>query len=299
MLDNVYGYEIKDGTYRVQKTEARFVRNAFERYINGTSTSMISKYFNEMNISTRKKNGRWTHTMIINMLKNRRYCGELGYPQIVSKSIQEEAIKRLHDNNFYKGRIDAKKLNLTSPFYKMMECRHCGNRIWLYEYDGIYYWCATKTKTKCALADYRKKIGILDEELHRCTLELINELIEDPEIIQHIENFNYNNLDVVKVENQIKQLLRNETNNVREINEYLKKKYELLYERYDEDNISETIILKKNLSLLPIQERVKREVLISLIRKIQIDKEGVVIFILRNGQIFEKNITIGKVIKNG
>lgn len=240
MQDNVFGYEIKDGAYRVNKTEARFVRKAFKQYLNGTSTPLISKSFNEMNVSTRKKNGRWTHSMIISMLKNKRYCGELGYPKIVCKSMQEEAIKRLYDSNFYKGRSEAKKLNQMSPFYKMMECRHCGNRIWLYENDGISYWCATRTKTKCDLADHRKKIGIIDEELHRCTLRLINELIENPSNIEHVENLNYNNLEVVKIENQIDQLLCNESNNVGEINELLKRKYELLYERYENDNISES-----------------------------------------------------------
>lgn len=58
MLDTTYGYEIIDGGYRVQKTEARQVRNIIEKVIAGMSNNMIADWLNANHISTRKK--RWT-----------------------------------------------------------------------------------------------------------------------------------------------------------------------------------------------------------------------------------------------
>ena len=59
MLDTTYGYEIIDGGYRVQKTEARYVRNVIEKVIAGVSSTKIADWLNANHISTRKKGGRF------------------------------------------------------------------------------------------------------------------------------------------------------------------------------------------------------------------------------------------------
>ena len=42
MLDTTYGYEIINGGYRVQKTEARYVRNVIEKVIAGVSSTKVA-----------------------------------------------------------------------------------------------------------------------------------------------------------------------------------------------------------------------------------------------------------------
>ena len=57
MLDRTFGYEIVDGKYRVQKTEAGIVRTVMEKVISGESYFKISKQLNADKVKTRKKAG--------------------------------------------------------------------------------------------------------------------------------------------------------------------------------------------------------------------------------------------------
>ena len=78
MLDRTFGYEISNGKYRVQKTEAKYVRKIFQDVIDNRSYVQIAKWLNDNKVKTRKQGGKWSHTMVKRTILNRRYSGEIG-----------------------------------------------------------------------------------------------------------------------------------------------------------------------------------------------------------------------------
>lgn len=299
MQDRIYGYEIVSGRLQVKKTEAKIIRNIFDEVLNENSLMSIAGKLNNMEILVRKKNGNWTHSMVSNIVKNRRYCGELGYPKIINKNIQDKAAAMLKNKALHKGKVASSNLNKESPFYKKVECKTCGRKIWLYDHEGIRYWHCASVNMKYNCKTYRKWEGYLDIELQQLVLSFINELINDPMQIQYEENVRHNNLEIVKIENEIKNKMNRVKCDMCEIRRLLAKKYSMKYLQYEDDKISETVILKKRLSEMKHQDKLTHELVSSVIRKITIDRSGTVSIILLNDQIMKRTLVLRKVDEYG
>lgn len=299
MLDQLYGYEVKDGRYRVQKKEAKIIRSVFNDIIDGKSTISVANDLNEQGIRTRKKDAKWYHGMISRMIRNRRYCGELGYPKIVNVSIQNEAINSLENRRLRKGRLDSNERNKASPFYKRIRCKNCGSQFWLYECNDIFYWrCTADIRTGgCGL--YHRDDGIKDDDIHGVVLEAINDLISSPELIMNLGTMQPNHLEIVKLENKIKRLLHSDNQDMERIEKLLKDKYQLSYAQYDTDYISETMVLKAKVSKLYHQTEITRDLVKSLIKEILIDENGKITIIFINHQCIEKQASIIRGIPHG
>lgn len=287
MLDQLYGYEIKSGRYQVQKTEAKIVRSIFNDVIDGMSTVSIANKLNKQDIKTRKKNAKWYHGMISRMIRNRRYCGELGYPKIINVSIQDKAINTLENRMKSKTRVTSYNRNKESPFYKMIRCEKCKSSFWLYEGKEILYWRCTADIRSGGCGLYHRNDGIENKELCTKVLEAINNLIACPEMIMNIGFMQPNHLEIVKLENKIKSLLQNDEKDIQKVEELLKEKHQLSYEQYDADYISETMILKEKISNLNQQEKVTRDLVKSFIKEILIDGTGKVTIVFINRQCIE------------
>ena len=299
MLDQLYGYEVKDGIYRVQKNEAKIIRAVFNDIIEGKSIVSIANDLNEKGIRTRKKDAKWYHGMISKMIRNRRYCGELGYPKIVNVSIQNEAIRCLDNRSFRKGRLKSSKRNKESPFYKMIYCRNCGSNFWLYEGSELFYWrCTADIRTGgCGL--YHRNDGIKDEDIHDVVLEAINDLIGSPELIMNLGSMKPNHLEIVRLDNEIKKLLQSNQEEIAMVGKLLKDKYQLSYAQYDADYISETMVLKAKVSKLYHQTVITRDLVKSLIKEILIDENGKVTIVFINHQCIKKQVSIIRGIPHG
>lgn len=292
MIDRIYGYEIKKGIYQVQKTEAKVVRSIFEDIISGKGPNVIALNLQKNGIPTRKNNGKWTSSMIKQMVRNRRYSGELGYPKIVNKSIQNTAIEVVNNLKGSEIMRNFCKINKSSPFYRMIKCDNCGINMNISVINENYYWrcCTDKSRSNCD--NYKKCDGIADEDINLLALEVINELISKPEKIKNVGSINYNKLNIVKIDNQIKEHIKNDKHDIKEIENLIKEKHRIAYAQYDEDYISETMMLSETLKKLSLQSSVTRELLTSLIKEIRIDGTGKVAFILINYQVVQKNIKI-------
>lgn len=299
MLDQIYGFEVKYGKYQVQRTEAKIVRLIFDEIILNKGPYMVAGLLNEKGIPTRKKNGKWTHSVISRMIRNRRYSGELGYPKIVNKSVQDKAIEALKNISLSKARRISNNRNMNSPFYKTLKCANCGYGFCLYEGSEILYWrCgADKSRSKCGV--YHKWDGIADDDIHALTLEVINELIAAPQMIMNLGNSRYNKLSIVKIDNQINKLLETDAHDIEKMEQLIKEKHRIAYAQYDDDYIAETMMLIEAVKKLSIQSVVIKEVLTSLIKEIRIDETGKVSFMLLNYQVIEKHLKIRRDIAHG
>lgn len=69
-----YGYETRDGSLKVNPSEARTVGLIFEMYLDGQGIAKICKELNHAEIRT-KTGKRWQSQTIANILRNPLYCG--------------------------------------------------------------------------------------------------------------------------------------------------------------------------------------------------------------------------------
>lgn len=292
MKDRIFGYEVLSGRYQIDKKEAEYIRLAFTKVISNQSFSSISDEFNQLEVKPRKKGAKWNASMINNMIRNLRYSGDQGYPKIVSRSIQMRAIAVLDNKNMRRKRISSYKRNADSPFFRMIFCKNCGNPLWLYEKNEKKYWRCTADKNRQKCGVYHKWDGILDQDLNRTVSDLISELMEEKIPIQNIGILKPNLLDIVKTENLMKKTMNEETDDFYQLNEYLSEKHRIQYRQYEQDWISETILLKKRISNLSQPVRLTGRLLRQIIRQIKIDGNGNVLFELTNHQCIEKRICI-------
>ena len=77
-----YGYDLVKGNFVVNGVQAPIVKEIFARAINGEGTPSIAKDLNERGIPTRTKrrdgsDGIWTSAMILGMLRNVAYTGDV------------------------------------------------------------------------------------------------------------------------------------------------------------------------------------------------------------------------------
>lgn len=77
-----FGYCVINGKYALNILESEAIQKIFSDYINGKSLKTIAT---EMQIPYNANKTAWNKNMVSRVLKNRKYIGENGYPQIVSK----------------------------------------------------------------------------------------------------------------------------------------------------------------------------------------------------------------------
>ena len=159
MLDRTYGYEVKNGRYQICRMEAGIVRQIFADVIDGKGVHRIATDLNERNILTRREGGKWYHGMITKMIRNPRYSGERGYPGIVKKSVQNEAITALERKSLYRTRTNSNRRNKQSPLNGMIKCQNCGSGFCLYEVNEIRFWRCTSYDGKSGCNLYRRWDG--------------------------------------------------------------------------------------------------------------------------------------------
>src|SRR5699024_5392264 len=78
----MYGYRIEKDSEDIQhfvvvEDEAEIIKKIFEWFISGDGTTIIARRLENMGIKTlRYKNG-WTNTVILRILRNEKYAGDL------------------------------------------------------------------------------------------------------------------------------------------------------------------------------------------------------------------------------
>ncbi|MEM1724170.1 MAG: recombinase family protein [Thermoplasmata archaeon] len=72
------GYDLKDGKLIINEQEAEIVRMIFHKFTNeGKGTYIIARELFEAGIKTKRGNLNWSNTMILKVLRNEKYVGDL------------------------------------------------------------------------------------------------------------------------------------------------------------------------------------------------------------------------------
>ncbi len=85
--NSLFGYNVKDGALTVNDTEAEVVRCIFHKYADeGKGTRVIARELYEENISPpERKSDYWSSAMILRILRNEKYVGDLLQKKYITK----------------------------------------------------------------------------------------------------------------------------------------------------------------------------------------------------------------------
>lgn len=77
--NNIYGFTLKDGKLTVKPNEAEVIRLVYHKFLwEGKGTHVIARELSERGIKApRAKEKPWSATMVLRLLRNEKYCGDL------------------------------------------------------------------------------------------------------------------------------------------------------------------------------------------------------------------------------
>lgn len=94
-----FGYCVINGKYALNATESETVKKIFSDYIGGKSLKTIAA---EMQIPYNANKAAWNKNMVSRVLENKKYIGENGYPQIVTRHEFEQAARIKAERTTYR-----------------------------------------------------------------------------------------------------------------------------------------------------------------------------------------------------
>ncbi|MCL2857185.1 MAG: recombinase family protein [Oscillospiraceae bacterium] len=75
---SMLGYHVKDGKMTIEPVGAEIVRLIYQKYVTEhKGTSVIARELREAGYKTLTGNAKWTNTVILKILRNEKYCGDL------------------------------------------------------------------------------------------------------------------------------------------------------------------------------------------------------------------------------
>lgn len=124
-----YGYTTKDTKIVIDEKESIIVKQIYDLYLNGTSSTVISKHLNNTNVAT-KRGGKWGGNMVRRILQNPIYYGDKTYefgivkvPSIITKSTYLQVQEVFKNNTNY----NTDKSNYFNPLKGLIKCGVCGS----------------------------------------------------------------------------------------------------------------------------------------------------------------------------
>ncbi|MBR2928780.1 MAG: recombinase family protein [Oscillospiraceae bacterium] len=214
---SLLGYDVKDGVLTVNQEGAEIVRLIFHKYaVEQVSTAEIARYMNSKGYCTYRGNAKWKSNMIIKILNNEKYVGDLvqkktytpdflthakrtnkgqvplvtienHHEPIISREVWNMAQERLQKNN--KRRDGDGGHSNRYVFSGKIKCGECGNSFvgrFKYLRDGtkIRRWsCGTATAEGASACDVGKLVR--DDDAMQMLKTAIRSLPIDEKAIIH------------------------------------------------------------------------------------------------------------------
>ena len=177
-----YGYDLVDGTFIINKKEARIIQKIFQMYVDGYTTGEIADFLNKKKVPT-ITGAKWSNGRIRYYIKNEFYVGDLlqgksyieringktrqvrnysdddkyltpdHHEPLISRELFEEA------NELLKSRANSDS-DSKSSFPQKLYCGCCGSALNIHKSD-IYcrtYICCSRNRYKCDVKPIREEL---------------------------------------------------------------------------------------------------------------------------------------------
>ncbi len=144
--NSIFGYDISNGILTVNRSEAEVIKHIFNKYLNeGKGTHVISRELYEENIKPpEQKNDFWSSTMILRILRNEKYVGDLMQKKYITSDYitHKKTInsgEKIFIPNHHEAIIDRTTWNRTQEELKRRSTGKVGEK----KYSNRY-WCSGK-----------------------------------------------------------------------------------------------------------------------------------------------------------
>lgn len=196
----LYGYQYQNGNVVIHPEETEVIKRIFNEYLSGQSLLQIADRLNDEQIEYMPNVYGWNKSRIKRLIEDERYLGVKGYPPIIDEDTHKTLIQIKSDKNTQKH-IDRKSdiFNLGVP----VVCPNCNGEM-VRRHDAC-----RKTKDWWCCETCRTAINIDDSNLLSKITELINTVIEKPDLIKLSDiktEINYST-DVMRIQNEISREL--------------------------------------------------------------------------------------------
>ena len=95
---NMLGYDVRNGQLFINEEGAKIVRMIFDKFVNeGKGTHVIARELREAGITTSTYMKQWSNTVILRIIRNEKYCGDL----VQKKTFTPDYL--LHEKKYNKG----------------------------------------------------------------------------------------------------------------------------------------------------------------------------------------------------
>ena len=124
----LFGYDVQEGKYVPNPTEAKLLNELFKMYAQGSySYEKLAKWLNDNGHKT-TSGGKWDASGVSVVLKKEEYCGDIDnrYPELITRALYEKVAGVRKANVKGTGKVDkaSKRVNLA---VKILKCENCGS----------------------------------------------------------------------------------------------------------------------------------------------------------------------------
>ena len=166
--NSIVGFDINDGVLSVNESEAEVVKLIFHKYVNeGKGTHIVARELYEDGIKPPKSSKDfWSSTMILNILRNEKYVGDLLQKKYVTKDylthhkVINKSEDKIYIENHHAGIISRKMWNMAQAELQ----RRSVDKSTKKKYSNRY-WCSGKIicsecGSRFVIRKSKKKSGI-------------------------------------------------------------------------------------------------------------------------------------------
>jgi site-specific DNA recombinase len=194
-----YGYRLVNKKFSIDQKEAEIVKQMFDDYLNGHSTSEIARELNKQKIYKTADGQKWNPSAVNYILTNEKYIGDC----LLQKSFQTDALPFTKQKN--KGELDryyvqntheaiiskeeyetvkalmqkkgkqfySQPTNQQYPLYRVIVCGECGHIYQRKTCNGKTYWvCYNHAVSKDNCSSKR----IPEQEIYLAFVKMVNKL---------------------------------------------------------------------------------------------------------------------------
>ena len=192
-----YGYRLSGGKIVISEDEAEIIRQIFTDKANGISGTQLADKLNNSNISYFCENSARASDRVYSILRDERYLGRDGYPQIVDEDVFNKARGSLVKSN------RTPKPDAYTILKKLTVCSECGrNMVHFSCRTGLKQWrCTTKGCVNF-------KPSFTDDKFYKATIGIISAVTDESHKLDTGESLTEYKptVEIMRIENEISRL---------------------------------------------------------------------------------------------
>ena len=192
-----YGYRLSGGRIVTDEKEAAIIRQIFADKAGGISGTQLADRLNQSDIKYFCENSARASDRVYSILRDERYLGKDGYPQIIDEDIFQKARGSLVRTN------RTPKTDVYTILKKLTVCSECGKNM-------VHFSCRTgKKQWRCTTKGcVNFKPSFTDDEFHRAIIGIITSVTDEPQKLDTGESLTEYKptVEIMRIENEISRL---------------------------------------------------------------------------------------------